>query len=87
MNKYLILTTFLLLNTSIVMSQKYETQEYEIVDEIDKMKSLDINKLKILLANKATTMLHGEKAARNSEIAAKDVFSGNLLNLFDVINL
>tara|TARA_B100001057_G_scaffold416618_1_gene434755 strand:+ start:1146 stop:2375 length:1230 start_codon:yes stop_codon:yes gene_type:complete len=49
------------------------------VDEIDKMKSLDINKLKILLANKATTMLHGEKAARNSEIAAKDVFSGNLL--------
>ena len=37
MNKYLILTTFLLLNTTIVMSQKYETQEYEVVDEIDKI--------------------------------------------------
>ena len=37
MNKYLILTTFLLLNTTIAMSQKYETQEYEVVDEIDKI--------------------------------------------------
>ena len=37
MNKYLILTTFLLLNITIVMSQKYETQEYEVVDEIDKI--------------------------------------------------
>ena len=37
MIKYLILTTFLLLNTTIVMSQKYETQEYEVVDEIDKI--------------------------------------------------
>ena len=37
MNKYLILITFLLLNITIVMSQKYETQEYEVVDEIDKI--------------------------------------------------
>ena len=37
MNKYLILTGFLFLNTTMVMSQKYETQEYEVVDQIDKI--------------------------------------------------
>ena len=37
MNKYLILITFLFLNSSVVMSQKYETQEYQIVDNIDKI--------------------------------------------------
>ena len=37
MNKYLILTTFFFLNSSIVMSQKYETQEYKIVDQIDQI--------------------------------------------------
>ena len=39
----------------------------------------DINKLKILLANEATTMLHGSKAAMQSEQAAKEAFSGNSL--------
>ena len=34
----------------------------------------DINKLKILLANKATTMLHGTKAAEESEITAQQTF-------------
>ena len=43
--------------------------------EIDKIKSNDINQLKILLANKTTTMLHGEKAAIQSEKAAKEAFS------------
>lgn len=37
MIKYNILFTFLLLNTSIAMSQKYETQEYKIVNQIDKV--------------------------------------------------
>tara|TARA_B100000989_G_C19515572_1_gene461439 strand:+ start:1388 stop:1945 length:558 start_codon:yes stop_codon:yes gene_type:complete len=37
MNKYLILITFLLLNSWIVMSQKYETQEYNVIDQIDKI--------------------------------------------------
>ena len=37
MNKYLILTVFLFLNTTMLMSQKYETQEYEVVDQIDKI--------------------------------------------------
>jgi tyrosyl-tRNA synthetase len=49
------------------------------IEEIDKNKDEDINKLKIRLANEATTMLHGKKAAQNSEQAAKEAFSGNLL--------
>ena len=49
------------------------------IEEIDKNKNEDINKLKIRLANEATTMLHGKKAAQNSEQAAKEAFSGNLL--------
>ena len=42
-------------------------------------KQTNINELKILLANKTTSLLHGEKAAKNSEQAAKEAFSGNLL--------
>ncbi|MDC0046249.1 tyrosine--tRNA ligase [Candidatus Pelagibacter sp.] len=49
------------------------------INEIDQINNKNINELKILLANKTTTMLHGEKAARNSEQAAKDAFSGNSL--------
>jgi len=48
-------------------------------DEINENQTSDINKLKVLLANEATTMLHGKKAAQNSEQAAKEAFSGNLL--------
>ena len=48
-------------------------------NEIENIKNKNINELKILLANEATTMLHGEKAAINSEQAAKEAFSGNLL--------
>ena len=33
----------------------------------------------MLLANEATTMLHGKKAAENSEQAAEEAFSGNSL--------
>ena len=32
-----------------------------------------------MLANKTTSLLHGEKASKNSEQAAKEVFSGNSL--------
>ena len=49
------------------------------LEEIESIKNKDINELKILLANKTTEMLHGEKAAKNSEQAAKEAFSGNLL--------
>ena len=36
--------------------------------------SLDINKVKILLANETTKMLHGTKAAKESEITAQKTF-------------
>ena len=46
------------------------------VEKIDNLKNdnQDINKLKILLANEATTMLHGPKAAKNSELTALKTF-------------
>ncbi len=37
----------------------------------------DINKLKVLLANEATKILHGEKASKNAEKTAKDTFEGD----------
>ncbi len=49
------------------------------VEKIETIEGKDINELKIVLANEATTMLHGKKAAQNSEQAAKEVFSGNTL--------
>ena len=38
----------------------------------------DINELKILLANEATKMLHGSKAAEDSEVTAKKTFKDKL---------
>ena len=49
------------------------------IGEIDNLHNNNINKLKVLLANEATMMLHGKKAAKNSEQAAKEAFSGNSL--------
>ncbi len=49
------------------------------VSEINSLEVKNINELKILLANKATAMLHGEDAAQNSEQAAQEAFSGNSL--------
>ena len=46
------------------------------VSEIEKIQDQNINDLKILLANHSTSMLHGEKIAKNCEQAAKEVFSG-----------
>ena len=37
MNKFSLLLIFFLLNTTIAMSQKYETQDYEIINQIDKV--------------------------------------------------
>ena len=50
------------------------------ISEINNFQNININELKVLLANKATAMLHGVKAAQNSEQAAKEVFSGNTLS-------
>jgi tyrosyl-tRNA synthetase len=49
------------------------------VDEIEKIKDNDINELKILLANNATTMLHGKQEAKKSEETAKQTFNDNSL--------
>jgi tyrosyl-tRNA synthetase len=49
------------------------------IDEIENIKNDNINELKILLANKATSMLHGEDEARKCEETAKQTFSGNSL--------
>jgi tyrosyl-tRNA synthetase len=49
------------------------------VDEIEKIKGRDINELKILLANKTTSMLHGEEEAKNSQETAKQTFADNAL--------
>jgi len=46
-------------------------------EEIKSFKDKDINELKILLANKATSMLHGEDEAQKSEKNAKEAFSKN----------
>ena len=56
---------------------KYFT-EIKIDDLSNKINSEgDINKLKILLANETTKILHGEKAAKESEITAKETFHGS----------
>ena len=45
------------------------------IEKIDKLKnSQNINELKILLANEATTLLHGSKASKDSETTAKKTF-------------
>ena len=49
------------------------------IEVINKIENDNINDLKILLANKTTSMLHGEDAAKNSEQAAKEAFSGSSL--------
>ena len=49
------------------------------IEDIKKAENHNINDLKILLANETTSMLHGEDAAKNSEQAAKEAFSGNSL--------
>ena len=54
--------------------------KYFTEDDIDSLtkqieNEKDINKLKILLANKATTILHGSKAAKDSAETAKETFT------------
>ena len=51
--------------------------------EIEKLsfESNEINKLKILLANEATKILHGKAAAKKAEITAKETFTSNGIGL------
>jgi tyrosyl-tRNA synthetase len=50
-----------------------DTKELEKIIDSEK----NINKLKILLANEATKILHGEKKAKESENTAKETFEGS----------
>ena len=47
--------------------------DIEKVEELKKSEK-DINKLKVLLANETTAMLHGSKAAKDSELTAQKTF-------------
>ena len=49
----------------------------EKVEHIKNLENVDVNDLKILLANKTTEMLHGKKEAENSEKIARETFSNN----------
>ena len=49
------------------------------IDEIEKIKNQDINQQKVILANEATSMLHGENEANASQETAKKTFSENSL--------
>ena len=49
------------------------------IDEIKNIKNDNINELKILLANRATSMLHGKDEAKKCQETAKQTFSGNSL--------
>jgi|TARA_B110000438_G_C15818978_1_gene653323 tyrosyl-tRNA synthetase len=53
------------------------------LEEIEGLKKnhTDINKLKILLANKATTMLHGPKEAKSAEFTAKKTFTDRSIGI------
>jgi len=47
------------------------------INEVNKIKNDDINELKILLANKTTTMLHGENYSKEAQETAKQTFKEN----------
>ena len=47
------------------------------INEIDNLKSENINRLKIILANKATEMLHGKKESLKAEKIARETFVSN----------
>ena len=58
------------------------------INEIENIKNQDINKLKIILANEATAMLHGKTAALNAEKTAKETFIDGIVGKdLPVINL
>ena len=49
----------------------------EKIENIQNLKDVNINNLKVLLANKTTEMLHGKRESKNSEKIAKETFSNN----------
>ena len=59
----------------VIKFLKYFTDEK--IENIQNLKDVNVNDLKVLLANKTTEMLHGKKEAENSEKIAKETFSNN----------
>ncbi len=58
------------------------------LNKIEEVKDKEINDLKVLLANEATTMLHGKKAAQKAEETAKKTFGkGSFGDDLPTINL
>jgi len=56
--------------------------------KIDKLKDENINNLKIILANEATSLLHGKAAALKAEKTAKNIFEkGSIGDDLPVINI
>ena len=51
------------------------------IDEIDKIKNSDINKLKVILANEATTMLHGKLASQKAQQTARNTFENKSMGI------
>jgi len=64
-------------DTDVKRFLKYFTEINEL--ELEKLinNEKDINNLKILLANEATKILHGEKKSKESEITATETFTGS----------
>jgi len=58
------------------------------LNKIEKLKNENINKLKIILANQATSLLHGKVAATKAEKTAKNTFEkGSIGDDLPIINI
>ncbi len=62
-------------DNDVIKFLKFFTDEK--IESIQNFKDVNINNLKVLLANKTTEMLHGKKESKNSEKIAKETFSNN----------
>ena len=76
--KYKSLTVSKFIN-AIMYDGRRSSAERILYTALDKIKNQNINDLKIILANKATEILHGKKASRIAEKTAKDTFEKNVL--------
>ncbi len=62
-------------DTDVIRFMKFFTDfSIEEIAKYEKLEGADINKAKIILANAATTLCHGEKAAKAAEETAQKVF-------------
>ena len=62
-------------DNDVIKFLKFFTDEK--IESIENLEDVNINDLKVLLANKTTEMLHGKKESKNSEKIAKETFSNN----------